>query len=185
MSQIIKNLLSGPVPPSVATSYETQDGTAVPLANVLIIHAIDSTENNINGIISKGGVAGTGTQNEVDIVLTNRATGAVSTTDATPTTIITFSLGASPGVYTFVGTISGFNSTVASGGSYQFVAGARTTGVAGTLIASQISDIFEEAGMSASDISVSVSGNDFLVTVTGIAATNISWFSQFNFTLAG
>jgi len=185
MSQIYKDRSTGPVPPSVPTSLETQDGTAVPLANVLIVNGIDSTENNINGIITKGGVAGTGTQNKVDIVLTNRATGAVTTTDATPITIITFNCGATPGVYTIVGSISGFNSTVASGGSYQFIAGVRTTGAASILIASQISDIFEEAGMAASDISVSASGNDFLVTVTGIAATNISWISQFNFTLAG
>jgi hypothetical protein len=35
MSQIIKNLASGPVPPSVATSYVLDTGIAVPLANVL------------------------------------------------------------------------------------------------------------------------------------------------------
>ena len=35
MSQVIKNLASGPVPPSVATSYVTDNGTAIPAANVL------------------------------------------------------------------------------------------------------------------------------------------------------
>ena len=35
MSQIIKNLASGPVPPAVATSYVTDNGTAVPALNIL------------------------------------------------------------------------------------------------------------------------------------------------------
>ena len=39
MSQIIKSLLSGPVPPAVPTSFLLDDGnSAVPLANVLIVH---------------------------------------------------------------------------------------------------------------------------------------------------
>jgi hypothetical protein len=35
MSQIIKSLASGPVPPSVATQYTTDSGIAVPALNNL------------------------------------------------------------------------------------------------------------------------------------------------------
>ncbi len=35
MSQAIKNLASGPVPPSVAQSYVTDSGIAIPAANIL------------------------------------------------------------------------------------------------------------------------------------------------------
>lgn len=37
MSQIIKNLASGPVPPAVATSYVTDSGIAIPALNILNI----------------------------------------------------------------------------------------------------------------------------------------------------
>jgi hypothetical protein len=44
MSQIIKNLASGPVPPSVATSYLLDDGnSAVASANVIQVHGVGAS----------------------------------------------------------------------------------------------------------------------------------------------
>ena len=101
MSQFFQTLNSGnvPIPPSVATSYVTQDGTAVPANNILIVNAFDSTEDNSNGLITKGGVVGTGTANEVDIVITNRLQGTGSTVGAVTADLVTFSLGATPATY--------------------------------------------------------------------------------------
>lgn len=176
MSQIFKPLTSsGPIPPIIPTSFQTQNGTGVPAANILIVNGFDSTENNDNGIITKGGVVGTGTSNEVDIVLTNRATGTITTINATPTVVLTFPLGAVPGVYYFNGDIAAFDVTDTAGGAYSFTSAARTTGLAGIEIGTEFKDVLEEAAMAASDIAVSVSANNFIVTVTGIAAKTINW----------
>lgn len=172
MSQIYKSAAGSPV---VATSYETDNGTAVPAANTLIIHGIDSVENNDNGITVKGGVVGTGVANEVDVVLTNRQTATVSTADNSVTTILTFALGATPGVFFIEGNVVAFDITDSAGASYSFVTGARTTGAAGTEIATQFEDIFEEAAMATADINVLVSANNLLVTVQGITAKSIDW----------
>lgn len=48
MSQIIKDLTAGPVPPTVATSYVTDSGTAVPAANILNVNGGDGIEVSAN-----------------------------------------------------------------------------------------------------------------------------------------
>lgn len=49
MSQITKNLASGPVPPSVATSYVCDTGVAVPAANVLNVLGSDGIDTAGSG----------------------------------------------------------------------------------------------------------------------------------------
>jgi len=175
MSQIVKNLASGPVPPAVPTSFVTQDGTAVPAANVLIVNGLDSVEDNANGIITKGGVAGTGTANEVDVVITNRTTGAATTVGATTSPIITFTMPAAPAVVNFECKICAFNSTSNIGAVYLIIAGARTDG--GTTFSLNTADIttIEEGAMSGASVSFAVAGNTAVFNVTGYLAQNIRW----------
>lgn len=161
--------------PVVASQFNTQNGNATPLANIIIINGTDSPENNDNGIITKGGVAGTGTQNEVDIVLTNRQTAQVGTPDATPLTILTFALGATPGIFYIRGDIVAFDVTDSAGAAYDFTIGARTDGATATIIATSTKDIFEEAAMAAADFSISASANNIVIQVTGILGKNIDW----------
>lgn len=175
MSQVYKSLISGPVPPTVPTSFITQNGTGVPAANILLVNGFDSIENNDNGIITKGGVVGTGTSNEVDIILTNRGTGQVSTANATPTTLFTFNLSATPGVYYIDGDIIAFNTTDTAGGSYNFVSGIRSTGAAAIEISTEFKDVFEEVAMTTCDFNINVSGNSVIVQVIGIAGKTINW----------
>ncbi len=175
MSQIIKNLLSGPVPPAVPTSFVTQDGTAVPLANILIVNGFYSSENNDNGIITKGGVAGTGTSNEIDLIITNRETGTVTTADDTLTTIITLPMGTTPAAIYVYGNVQAFNSTTPAAGTYSFSGGFRTDGATATELGTELHDEFEDPSLVSADVFLMASGNNIILQVQGVAATSINW----------
>ncbi len=185
MSQVIKNLASGPVPPSVATSYVTQDGTAIPLANVLIVNGFSSDEDDDDGIITKGGVVGTGLQNELDVVITNRIQGSGTTTNNTLTTIATFDLGADPGVYYISGTIIGYDTTNVAGGCFPFEFAARTTGLSGIEIASEFVNEIYEDDFGYDTVQVEISGNNVVVQVQGDLATTIEWNTLSTYTFVG
>lgn len=187
MSQAgIISTTSGPVPPVVPTSFETQDGTAVPSLNILIVDAFDSVENNDNGVTTKGGVAagdppGTGLSNELDIYLTNRQTGTVSTVDNTLTTIQTFNLGSTAATFYLYGSVQAFNASTPAGASYGFSAAFRTTGAAATEIATEYHDEFEEAVFITADIFLTASGNTALLQVQGPLALSVNWNSLIEF----
>lgn len=193
MSQIFKASASiSPLPPAVPTSFNTQDGNAVPSGNILLVNAYDSTEDNDNGITTKGGIAagdppGSGAVNEMDIYLTNRATGTVSTADATPTTALTFDLASAglDGVYMIEGTVVAYDVTDSAGGAYTFVSGAITIGGVGTEIGTEFKDVLEQPAMATADFTVTVVGNDLIVTVIGILAKNINWNVSINYRFVG
>lgn len=176
MSQFYQGVTAGSLPPSVATQYQTDNGTAVPAANILLVNGKESSENNANGIIVKGGVVGTGTPNEVDVTLTNRMSGSVTTTNATPTEIISpFALGGVDATYAFDITVVAINTTDHKGWSAKTFGTLRTDGTNAFVVGAQ--DNFEDVdtGMETVGISIIFSGNDFSIEVTGIAAKTIKW----------
>ena len=178
MSQFFQGVTAGALPPTVPTSFVTQNGTAVPLSNVLIVNGNTSTQNNNNGIISKGGVVGTGTSNEVDIVLTNRIVATVTTTDgAVPvaTQLYSFALGATPGTYLFTQDVIAYNITDSIGLSVSGKRGVRTSGAAGTLIGSDVLLNVDEGAFLLAEVVNSISGNNAILTVTGLANKTIDW----------
>lgn len=165
--------------PTVPTSFTTDFGVAVPVANNLNVFAEDSPNDNDNGIFTVG------IGDTLTIALSNRVTGTVTTTDATPTTIISISLGATPNVFYIEGNVVAFDTTDSQGGVYNFVSGMRTDGVNAIEIATEFKDEFEEASMAPSTINVQVSGNNMVLVVTGIAATTIRWNALLTYRSAG
>lgn len=183
MSQFFQSVLSGGgIPPNVPTSFNTDSGTIVPAANVVNLNGGSSDFNSSNGIRVIANPPGS---NNGVVELTNRNQGVVTTTNATPTTIISFALGATPGVYTFTGDITGFDVTDGAGGSYGVISGIRTNGATAIEIGTQFSTNFEELAMINADVDVTVSGNNVVFTVQGIAAKTIDWDALFTYRFVG
>ena len=95
MSQIYGSTQSSP---SVPTSFVTDDGTAIPVANTLNLLARDTTDNDVDGIRTKADPSG---GDDLYVELTNRVQGTATVVGATTGDIITFDLGASAAVYRF------------------------------------------------------------------------------------
>ncbi len=166
---------SGNLPPTVPTSFVTQNGTAVPLANVLIINADDSTENNNNGIVSKGGVAGTGTANEVDIIITNRVQGSGTTVGATTSDLFTLPLGAVAGTYLFEVRVVAYNASTPASAGFSTYTTFRTNGITATLIDDTDAVVHQEASLSLIDTNMVANGNNAIFRVTGQAGLTVDW----------
>lgn len=178
MSQIYKSLASGPVPPTVPTSFVTDvNSPAVPAANILNEIGGNTTANNNNGIRTDGSSG----SNTLTIQLTNRQTGTVTTADATPTTILTFALPAVAGTYYVFGNVEAFTSTGPAGGAYSFSGGYLTDAATATELGTEFHDTFQSAALITSDIFLSASGNNVLITVQGVAGLTIDWNAVLEF----
>lgn len=182
MSQIYKSATGST--PSIPTSFQTQDGTAVPLANVLIVNGEFSEENNNNGIITKGGVVGTGTSNEVDVVITNRLQGTVTTVGLVTSPIITFTPTVI-GSYTIECRIAAYNTTSLIGAGYSLFGTARYDGANSNLCGTVDRIVNEEGAMSSANATFTVSGADIVVSGVGYAGQNILWSAVALYTFSG
>lgn len=187
MSQIYKASVSGM--PSVPTSFQTQSGTAVPLANILILNAYDTTENNANGIETKGGAAGgdppgTGSANEVDVYLTNRVTGSTTTVGAVNGTIWTFTPTV-VGTYAFESRVSAYNTTSVLGAGYSVFGSFRFDGVNSNSCGTPDVIDNEEGAMSSCDVTMVASGANIILQSTGYGGQTINWTGVSLYTFVG
>lgn len=179
MSQIYKNNTgSGPVPPTVATSYVTDvNSPAIPAANVLNVLGNDTTVNNANGIRTDGSSGG----NTLTVQLTNRTRVTATTSDGggQVQTVTIFTPASASGI-TFVVTITGYDAAnnEMAGGELIGIAsrsGGGVTAVVGT------NDTFVEKGpgLIATDYDIVTDGTLIQIRFTGVAGRTINWAAVF------
>jgi len=159
---------SGPVPPAVPTSFVTDSGTAVPVANILNVLGNDTTANDADGISTSG------SGNTVTVLLTNRLQGTGTTVGATTADIITFPLTVI-GAYQFNLDVVAYNTTSSLSAAYNIMGGVRFDGVSAVLTNNPITSDDEEGTMSNADLDIFVSGANAILRVTGYAAQTLNW----------
>lgn len=167
------NTAAGPVPPTVATQYVTDiNSPAIPAANTLNVPGNQVTFSNDHGVQTDGSSG----SNTLTVQLTNRIFGTATTTDGvTQTQVFSFALGASAGTYLFTINIIAYNRTSSLSAGYVDFAVIRTTGAAGSLILNQPAVLIEEGAMSGTAVTPTISGNNFVLDVVGLAASTIDW----------
>lgn len=179
MSNAYFLVTSGNMPPAVPTSFVTDDSTtAVPAANLLNVITRDTTDDNDNGIQT---TADPDNGDNLYVENTNRATGITTTSDDTPTTVITLPMGATPATYFVWGNGVAFNSSSPAGSTYGYRGGFRTTGAAGVELGTEYNTSFSDMALDDADITLSVSGNDIIVQVTGVSGLSVDWNVLFEF----
>ena len=170
MSQAgIISISAAPLPPDVPSSFTTDDGVAVPVANNLNVLGADTSDNNNNGISTEG------TGDTVTVLLTNRLQGTGSTIGAVDTDIVTFPLGVTPATYVFKISIAGFEPTTPAGCIYSIEGGVRTDGATATVIGTPDKIANEEAALIACNANLVASGNSAVIRVTGTAGLTVTW----------
>lgn len=184
MSQAgIISTTSGPSPPDVPTTFEADEGSAVPVDNTLIVSADDTMDNNANGLQTRAGLGEGLAANEVQVQLTNRITGTAQTTDGTTVEdlIDPFDVGATPGTYLMFVRVVVFNVTDNLSASYASYRVVRATGAAALSVGGATSFIFEEGAMSGILVVNGVSGNEVTLTAVGLADKTINYVTLIEF----
>lgn len=179
MSQIYKTVASTP---SVSTQFTANDGTiGIPAGNNLNLLGDDTTANNVNGIETTANPNGSA---NFYVLLTNRLQGTVTTADATPTPIITFTPTV-VGSYTIETRITAYNTTDTLGAGYSLFGTARYDGVNSNLCGTADRIVNEETGMENATSTFTVSGANILINAVGLAGKTINWSAVSLYTFVG
>lgn len=178
MSQAgINNTVSGPVPPTVATTYTTDSNSpAIPAANNLNVFGGDQTFNDANGVVTVGSTGGP----TLTVTLSNRLRGSGTTIGAVTTDLVTFPLtgptiGTVPGAIVIDAQVVAFESTTPASAGYALFGTVRGTGAATVLVGTPDKIVNEEAALATADANIVVSGNNVIIRVTGVVGLTLNW----------
>ncbi len=167
MSQFYQGVTSGALPPSVPTSFVTDSGTATPAGNV------------INVVTPGGGTQGIATSapgsSNIILITVTGTTATATTIGATTATLLTIPMAADSGMTLDV-LICGFESTLPGVVGSSLTASFIRIG-AGVPTLVQLPD--DQQNISATlflvSYSITGSGANVIVTVTGQAGVTINW----------
>ena len=143
---------------------------------------IGPTAGGVVSIAGGTGIVTSGAGNTITIASSNALTGTGTTIGAVTTDLITFAMGATPGVYTFQGRASGFESVTPAGVSARLISGVRTTGAAATEIQTEKDFTNSEAALITAAVDLIISGNNMIIRVTGVVGLTINWVADFKYT---
>lgn len=102
-------------------------------------------------------------------------TSAGSTTGSGTTTLLTFPCISTPSAYGVFGWVSGFEPTGPSAFSSYIQTTVKSTGGSASVLSPLHFNTTCDSALNAATFQVSSSGNNILITVTGVAGLNIDW----------
>lgn len=173
MSQFFLGTSDSNLPPDVPTSFVTDNGTVIPANHVVNINGGSTSSNNANGIQVIANPDGS--NNEV-VQLTNRLFATLTTTNATPQTLLNFPLGSTPGAYNIFLQLSTYDSTNNEGGGLTLHYSVRTDGATATKIGvANPLDVEDSIVLNETLTNITLGGNTLTIQVTGGAATIVNW----------
>lgn len=182
MSQAgINNTSTGPVPPTVATTYVTDvNSPAIPAANILNVLGNDVTADDADGIRTDGSSG----SNTLTIQLTNRLQGTTTTVGAITSPMITFTPTV-VGTYAIEVRVAAYNTTSLLGAGYSIFGAVRFDGGNSNLTGVPDVIVNEEGTMSNAKATLTVSGANILINGVGYAAQTINWSGVGLYTFVG
>ena len=166
MSQFYQATTAGSLPPSVPTSFVTDDGTAIPAGNILNVNGAD-------GIVTSANPDGS---NNLVITLQNSFVDQAQTIGATTADITTVPLTVA-GTYTFESRVAAWESTGPNGAGFSINGVVRSDGATATLIGDSDGFTHQDVALNNTDVNLVVSGNNAVIRVLGEAGLTVNWGS--------